>query len=133
MATVVSTPVLSYIAAPLASGTAFGQSAQLTVAVTVPGVEAAWAVQLLQPNTTAITAGPECYAYRSADGGTTYETVPYVGRSIVRNAAGSDRVDLVLPTGYWLLRVVSGGAGGTFGTSSFWLATAAHITAWQNV
>lgn len=128
----VSTPVLAYMAAPLASGTAAGQSAGFTIAITVPGWEAVIEFQGLQPNTSAISAGPEIDAHRSADAGLTYETVPSIVRSIARTQAGSDRITIALPTGWWMLRGISGGAGGTYGTSSFWINTIQHVTAVQN-
>lgn len=132
MATVVSTPVLAYVVAPI-GGSAMGQSVNATIPITVPGWEARVPFRADQGNTANISAGPEFYAYRSTDGGATYETIASVGISITRNPNGTDRKALTLSTGYWLLRVITGGNGGSFGTTSFQIGTIENITAVQNV
>ncbi len=86
----------------------------------------------VQPNTTTLSAGWEAYAYRSTDGGNTYETVASLGFSIARNPNVSDRKVLRLDTGYWLLRVIAAG-GSVTATFSFQVGTFEEITAINNV
>lgn len=107
MATV-STPVHAYVASPVPT-TAMGQSSNLTVALSVAGFEAWVPIQGHQPNTANISAGLEIYAYRSTDGGSTYETVASVSTSIARNPNATDQKSIRLESGYWLLRIISGG------------------------
>ncbi len=130
MATVVSTPQLAYRAAPV-GGTAMGQSANLTIATSVGGWEGRIPFVGVQPNTANISAGWEFYAYRSADGGNSYETVASVGFSIARNPNISDRKTVRLDTGYWLLRVISG--GNVAATFSFSIGTIEDVTAIVNI
>jgi hypothetical protein len=93
MATI-STPVRAYLASPV-GGTAMGQSASLTVAISVSGYEANVPFLGIQPNTTSLSAGWECYAYRSADAGATYETVASVPMSFARSPNTLDRKPLL--------------------------------------
>lgn len=130
MATVVSTPQLAYRSAPI-SGTAMGQSSNLTIATSVGGWEARIPFVGVQPNTGNISAGWELYAYRSTDGGNTFETIASAGMSIARNPNTSDRKTLRLDTGYWLLRVISG--GNVAATFSFSVGTIEDVTAIINV
>jgi hypothetical protein len=129
MATI-STPVRAYLASPV-GGTAMGQSASLTVDISVSGYEANVPFLGIQPNTTSLSAGWECYAYRSADAGATYETVASVPMSFARSPNTLDRKPLRVEGGYWLLRIQSG--GGVASTFSFQIGTIEHITAQQNV
>ena len=130
MATVVSTPQLAYRAAPI-GGTAMGQSANLSIATST----GAWEMRIpfigVQPNTANISAGWEIYVYRSTDGGATFETIPTAGMSIARNPNVSERKTLRLDTGYWALRVISG--GNVAATFSFRVGTIEEITAINNV
>ena len=130
MATVVSTPVLAYKAA-LIGGTAMGQSANLTIAMSVAGWEDRIPFVGAQPNTANISAGWEFYAYRSTDAGANYETAATISMSIARNPNINERKVAILDTGYWLLRIISG--GNVASTFSFSIGTVEEITAVINV
>lgn len=130
MATVVSTPQFAYGAA-LISGTAIAASSNATVSFYVGGFEARVPFVGVQPNTANISAGWEMYAYRSTDGGNTYETVATVAMTIARNPNITDRKTIVLEAGQWLLRLVSG--GNVAATYSFSIGTVEMITAIINV
>ena len=130
MATVVSTPQVAYRSS-LIGGTAMGQSANLTIATSVAGWELRVPFVGAQPNTANISAGWELYAYRSDDGGATYETVASVGMSISRNPNVKDQKAIKLDTGVWLLRIISG--GNVAATFSFSIGTQDEITAIANV
>jgi hypothetical protein len=125
----VSTPVHAFLAAPMA-GTAMGQSANLSLRLSVAGFEAVVPIVGVQPNTANISAGWEVYAYRSTDEGATYETVASAGMSIARNPNTSDRTTLRLDTGHWVIRVVSG--GNVAATFSFSVGTVDVLTAIAN-
>lgn len=72
-----------------------------------------------------VTAGPEIRAYRSFDGGTTYETSPSAAFAIARNSGVDSTITLRLDTGQWALQIVSGGPN----TATVAILTQVSITA----
>ncbi len=89
------------------------------------GFDAYVPVIITSPGTTSISAGAEVTAYRTTDGGTTWETVGTVGVVFPKPtiAAQVQRRDLYLTTGQYLISVMVGG-----GNSTTW--TAQIGTAW---
>ena len=130
MATVVSTPQLSYRAAPI-SGSAFGASANATFLLTVLGWESHLALIESQPNTTGYSAGVEFHAYRADDVGANFETIPSVSVVFPLKTNTTDRKVMTVPTGIWLMRIISGGNVAV--TFSFAVGTIEDVTAVINV
>lgn len=130
MATVVTTPQHAF-GASLISGTAVAASSNTSVSFYVGGFEAQVPILVQQPNTANISAGWEVYAYRSTDGGATYETVASVSFSVARNPNIKESKILRLESGQWALRVVTG--GNVAATWSIMVGTQDIITSLINV
>ena len=126
----VATPVQVLVAALMGpTGSAVGQSAHMSVAFQITGQwQIEWAIKAHQPNTTALSSGPEIRVYKSYDGGSTYSTVPLPTYSITRRTAGIDIMGLgPLTTGQYVIQLTSG--YGCASTWSFAVMTGVAITA----
>jgi hypothetical protein len=102
-----ASPQIVYIPT-LLPGTAIGQSAYMTVGVTVNGFELHVSPQGVQPNTANLSSGWSVSCYRSSDGGTTYETIASVSMSISRNVNKKDQKLIKLEEGWWQIVLLSG-------------------------
>lgn len=109
----VATPVETW-AATIQAGVGIGQSASFTFTV---NITQAWEIRIpiniLFP--TNVSAGPQINAYRSTDGGVTFDTVPLQPLGFPRQSGGNERVTLRLETGQYAVQVLSGG-----GSSATW-------------
>lgn len=125
----VATPVEIYVAAILTTGSAIGQSAHMTVNFQITGqwtIE--WPIKACQPNTTALSSGPEVRVYKSFDGGANYSTIPVPTYSIPKKTQGIDILGIgPLQTGQYALQLTSG--YGVASTWSFAVLTGVAITA----
>ena len=106
----VATPVVAYVAS-INAGQALPQTGTLTFNVNIP---AAWQIVLpiifKAPNTANISAGPLIFVFRSADGGTTFDTQPLQSVGLARpTAAQQQQFSLSLITGNYLICAVAGG------------------------
>jgi hypothetical protein len=118
-------PIHAYLSS-IITGTAIGRSAQLTVPLSFNGFEGWVPFHGIQPNTSSLSAGWEAYGYRSTDGGNSYETVASASFVITLGQSANDRKDMRLESGYWLLKIISG--GNTAVTFSFDIGTVDVIT-----
>jgi hypothetical protein len=109
----VATPVETW-AATIQAGIGIGQSASFTFTV---NITQAWQIKIpvLIPFPTNVSAGPQIFAYRSMDGGNTFDTVPLQPMGLPRQSGGSAQVSLPLDTGMYAVQVLSGG-----GSSATW-------------
>lgn len=131
MATVVSTPVVAYVATLMAS-TSITQSTSLTATC---NNTATW--EMLLPITyshaASYSADPVVNVYASSDGGASYDTTPFISVALPRlsisgaNAFG--RQSIVLPTGIWCVQMLLSGPN----TGAFGIPTAQIVTAYNNV
>jgi hypothetical protein len=102
-----ASPQIVYIPT-LLPGTAIGQSAYITVGVTVAGFELHFVAFGVQPNTANLSSGWSVSCYRSSDGGTTYETIPSVSMSIARAVNTKSGKLVKLEAGWWQIVLLSG-------------------------
>lgn len=115
-----SVPIWAYLST-LLSGTAMGQSANLSVIVAISGFDGFFNINVNQPNTANISAGPEVYAYRGTGQGASYATIAGPSASVIRSPNGKDNIPIRLESGNWVFRIISG--GGSAGTWSFSIGT----------
>lgn len=110
------TPVETW-AATLQGGVGIGQSQSYTFTV---NITQAWEiripVQVFFP--TNVSQGPQINAYRSTDGGTTFDTVPLQPLGLPRQSGTSNRISLRLETGQYAVQVLSGGGSAATWTIS---------------
>jgi hypothetical protein len=124
----VSTPVETW-ASTLTVGVAISQSTSYTFTI---NITQAWEiripVQVFFP--TNVSAGPQVNAYRSTDGGVSFDTVPLQPLGLPRQSGGNARVTLRLETGQYAVQVLSG--GGSAATWTIVVMTQELITAILN-
>lgn len=124
MATV--NPVQSFLSTYVASG-ASGQSLYVTFSFAITAnFEAQIPVLMVTP--AGVTAGAEVYVFRTADGGATYETELSIAGVFSRSGSATQRKDINVTTGQYLVSVLVG--GGSSATWSVGLGTAWVITAY---
>ena len=108
MATVVSTPVHAFIAAPL---TQVGDTGTTWWTATINQPEAIEVrVDFQHVSGSVMSLPPQINAYLSKDGGATFDSFnnPFAVRQISRVTSSSEKTTLVLPGGYWALVVNNG-------------------------
>src|SRR6476646_7694221 len=120
-----ATPIETW-AATLTAGVAINQSSSFTFTV---NITQAWEiripVEVFFP--TNVSAGPQINAYRSTDGGVTFDTVPLQPLGFPRQSGGSERLSLRLETGQYAIQVLAG--GGSTATWTIRVLTQEIITA----
>jgi hypothetical protein len=128
MATV-ATPVETWAASLQGAGVGIGQSAFYTVTINITQAwEQRTPFKVFFP--TNVSAGPQINAYRSTDGGSTFDTVPLAPMGLSRQSGGSARVTLRLETGMYAVSVLSG--GGSAATWTVQVPTSEIVTAVLN-
>ena len=116
-------------AATLVSGVGIGQSQSYTFTVNITQAwEVRIPVQVFFP--TNVSQGPQINAYRSTDGGVTFDTVPLQPLGLPRQSGTSNRISLRLETGQYAVQVLSG--GGSAATWTIQVNTQELITAVLN-
>lgn len=124
----VSTPVETW-AATIQAGIGIGNSGAFTFTI---NITQAWEirvpVQIFFP--TNVSAGPQVNAYRSVDGGVTFDTVPLQPMGLPRQSGGNARCTLRLETGQYAVQVLIG--GGSTATWTVVVGTQELITAIWN-
>ena len=127
MATVVSTPVVAWVASILTS-TGVNQSSSLTVTV---NITSAWEVLLpVRVQFSNVSADPIISVYPSNDGGTTYDTTAFTTFSVSRiSGGGAGQASLRLPTGQYVIQLLNSGPN----SASFIVGTQMVMTAVNNV
>lgn len=125
----VATPVEAW-AATLTGGTAIGNSSNYTFTV---NITQAWEIRIpvnvLFP--TNVSAGPQINAYRSTDGGSTFDTIPLNPLGLPRQSGGNARISLRLETGQYAVQVLAG--GGSTATWTVQVNTQELVTAINNI
>lgn len=116
MATTVYTPSVAYVAS-IEAGRALPATGTLTFALNVPSI---WQITVpiivKAPNTANNSSGPLVFVFRSADGGTTYDTIALQSIGFARPAAAQQQsMSLRLEGGNYQVCVVMGG-----GQASTW-------------
>lgn len=130
MATVVSTPVSTWVATllALASG-GVNQSASLTVTV---HLTQGWEIQIpIQVSHQAnISADPVVNVFTSNDGGVTFDSNPFISFSVARASGGGGRIQsLRLTTGQYCIQLLNSGPNSAF----FGVLTQLVVTGVSNV
>lgn len=122
----VATPVLAWTASLLGSFTGANQSSSLTVTVNITqGWEITVPVNIRFSN---VSADPVINAYKSNDGGVTYDTTPAYSISVARVASGQGRASVVIPVGQYALQILNSGPN----SASIQVLTAVIVTAILN-
>jgi hypothetical protein len=103
----VATPVETW-AATIQAGIGIGQSSSFTFTV---NITQAWEIRIpIEVRfPTNVSAGPQINAYRSTDGGVTFDTIPLQPLGLPRQSGTFARVTLRLETGQYAVQVLSGG------------------------
>jgi hypothetical protein len=123
-----ATPIETWLAT-ISAGKGIGQSASYTFTVNLTQAwEGRFPINVLFP--TNVSAGPQINAYRSTDGGVTFDTVPLQPLGLPRQSGGSARTSLRLETGQYAVQVLSG--GGSAATWTVQVLTAEIVTAVNN-
>lgn len=124
-----ATPVETW-AATVQDGVGIGQSSSFTFTV---NITQAWEVRIPVEVRfpTNVSAGPQINAYRSTDGGVTFDTVPLQPLGLPRQSGGSQRTTLRLETGQYAVQVLSG--GGSAATWTVRVLTSELITGILNI
>lgn len=125
MAAVVSTPILTWVAAILPGGV--GQSSSLTTTINLTN---AWEIQApvqVQWITSAISADPIINFYAISGAGGTPDTVPFASFSIARATVAQSSIRL--PVGQYLVQLQNSGPY----TATFIIQTQQVLTAINNV
>lgn len=116
-------------AATITSGVGIGNSSSFTFTVNITQAwEVRIPVQVFFP--TNVSAGPQINAFRSTDGGVTFDTVPLQPLGLPRQSGTSNRITLRLETGQYAVQVFSG--GGSTATWTIVVNTSELITAILN-
>ena len=123
-------PIIAWVASILPT-TSAGQSGSVTFTFQMTaGFEAYFNINAGLPGTTSVSAGPEVDVYRSTDGGATYETIATVAAVFPTLPIATVQTrQVLLTTGYWAIRLQTGGGVAT--TVSFQVNTAMVITAYS--
>ncbi|HSZ58557.1 MAG TPA: hypothetical protein VK797_23015 [Tepidisphaeraceae bacterium] len=103
----VATPVETWTAT-IQAGIGIGQSSSFTFTV---NITQAWQIKIpiIVQFPTNVSAGPQVFAYRSTDGGNTFDTQPLQPLGLPRQSGGLQQVSLRLETGQYAVQVLSGG------------------------
>ena len=126
MATIVSTPVLVWVAA-LNTGTGVAQSSSITATV---HLTQGWETQIpVRALFTTVSADPVVNVYASSDGGATYDTVAFAAFSVSRVTNASSKASIRLPVGQYVIQILNSGPN----TASFFIDTQQVLTAIVNV
>lgn len=112
----IATPSVAYVAT-VEDGKALPQTGTYTFQINIPS---AWQIiipiEVTAPNTANNSSGPLIYIFRSADGGTVFDTVALQSVGLSRpTAAQKQQFSFKLETGNYLIDVVMGG-----GQASTW-------------
>ena len=106
MATVVSTPVSTWVASIMA-GTAVNQSSSLTATVSIT---AGWEIQIpVAVQFSNVSADPVVSIYPSMDGGTNYDTTAMTSFSVGRISTGKGQASIRLSTGQYAIQLLNSG------------------------
>ena len=126
MATVVSTPVLNWVASIMA-GTAVNQSSSLTATVSLTG---GWEIQIpVAVQFSNVSADPVISIYPSMDGGATYDTTAMTAFAVGRISTGKGQASIRLSSGQYAIQLLNSGPN----TATFMVLTQVVITAINNV
>ena len=128
MATVVSTPVLAWVASILGASTGVNQSSSLTVtAANTQG----WEIMVqVKVQVSAVSNDPVINIYPSNDGGTSYDTSAMTSFALPRvSGGGITSGSIRLPTGQYAIQLLASGPH----SQSFQVLTQQVITAVNNV
>jgi len=128
-----ATPQTFYTGVFSTSG-ATGESVWFTASISIPqAFEAFIPVKYISP--TNLSAGAECWAFRSMDGGTTYETTFTTSGTLVGVFSPTGGTTMIkninLPRGTYLIGILSGGAGVAATFSFQWASTVEIVTAYS--
>lgn len=129
MATVVSTPVLAWIASLMTNVTSTSVSGSLTATA---NITQGWEINIPVKVgwISGISADAVINAYPSNDGGATYDSNPAFSVSIARpGAGGTKQTSIRLPVGQYALQFINSGPS----SGSVQFLTAVVLTAIQNV
>jgi hypothetical protein len=124
-----ATPVETWTAT-IQAGVGIGQSSSFTFTV---NITQAWQIKIpiIVRFPTNVSAGPQIFAYRSMDGGVSFDTQPLQPLGILRQSGGNQQVSLRLETGQYAIQVLSG--GGSVATWTVQVNTQEVTTAIINV
>lgn len=128
MATVVSTPVITWTASLIAAATGANQSSSLTTTVNITNN---WEIQIpIKVQFSNVSADAVINAYPSNDGGAAFDSNPAFSISVARVPGGGARQTSVrLPVGQYALQLLNSGPS----SASFQVLTQMVVTAIQNV
>lgn len=132
MATVVATPVMAYVAT-IEGGKALPQTGTYTFNINIPtSWQMVLPITVKAPNTANNSSGPLIFVFRSADGGTTFDTVALQSFGLARPAANLQQsLSFKLEAGNYNICVVMGGGQAT--TWTIQVLTQQVLTAIINV